>query len=264
MIRFFRSRLRKRQYTDVLGMLSCHATVPGRILRMNSRFAFVLVLESFWLAAYAQSPTGDSEAMERVRHIILHSRHLGAHGMGYNTESLKLLSQRLNPVDIPTLIDLLADKHLTVGVEFALASQCESAINPIHEAVVQHKMVSLDAEDTMRLIEDFGVCTSEIRQRASTMRSELHSLGEAEQRRLEHEAKEKAAEDARIQRNALKMRDPKQAKELTRQEREEVYRRSLKAMGLKEEGPMTPAQRDLVQRMYRTMVLGESGNRPPN
>ena len=57
---------------------------------------------------------------------------------------------------------------------------------------------------------------------------------------------------------------PKQAKELTRQEREEVYRRSLKAMGLKKEGPMTPAQRDLVQRMYRTMVLGESGNRPPN
>ena len=44
-----------------------------------------------------------------------------------------------------------------MGVEFALASQCESAINPIHEAVVQHKMVSLDAEDTMRLIEDFGL-----------------------------------------------------------------------------------------------------------
>jgi hypothetical protein len=96
------------------------------------------------------------------------------------------------------------------------------------------------------------------------MRSELHSLGKSEERRSEQEAKEKAAEDAHIQRNALKMRDPKQAKELTRQEREEVYRRSLKAMGLKEEGPMTPAQRDLVQRMYRTMVSGESGNRPPN
>jgi hypothetical protein len=96
------------------------------------------------------------------------------------------------------------------------------------------------------------------------VRSELHSLGDAEQRRLRQEAKEKAAKDARIQRNTLKMMDPKQAKELTRQEREELYRRSLKAMGLKEDGPMTPAQKDLVQRMYRNMVLGESGNRPPN
>ena len=81
---------------------------------------------------------------------------------------------------------------------------------------------------------------------------------------MEAEANEKAAEDARIQRNALKMQNPEQAKDLTRKEREEVYRRSLKQMGLKEDGPMTPAQRDLVQRMYRTMVLGESGKRPPN
>jgi hypothetical protein len=193
-----------------------------------------------------------------------HSRHLGAHGTGYNTESLKLLSQRITPVDIPTLIEILANKHLTVGVEFALASECEASINPIHEAVVQHKMVSLDAEDTMRLIENCEVCTTQAQQEASAMRSELHSLGQAEQKRLEQKARERASEDACIQRNALKMRDPQQAKELTRQEREEVYRRSLKAMGLKKEGPMTSAQRDLVQRMWRTMVLGESGNRPPN
>ena len=96
------------------------------------------------------------------------------------------------------------------------------------------------------------------------MRSEIRSRGEAEQRRLEEEAKEKAAEDARIQRNALKMLDPERAKDLTLKEREEVFRRSLKQMGLKEDGPMTPAQKDLVQRMYRTMVLGESGKRPPN
>ena len=74
----------------------------------------------------------------------------------------------------------------------------------------------------------------------------------------------KAAEDARIQRNALKMLDSEQAKNLTLKEREEVYRRSLKQMGLKEHGPMTPAQKDMVRRMYRTMVLGESGERPSN
>ena len=41
--------------------------------------------------------------------------------------------------------------------------------------------------------------------------------------------------------------------------REEVYRRSLKAMGLAEGGPMPPQQKELVDRMYRSMVLGEPG-----
>ncbi len=219
-------------------------------MRMNSQFAFILVLGSFCLAANAQSPAGDSGSIERVRRIILHSRHLGAHGMGYNNQSLNTLSQKLAPADIPTLIDLLADNN--------------AAIVPVRKAVLQHEMFFLDAEDVMHLIEEFAVCTAETRQSASAMRSEIHSLSEAEQRRLEEEAKERAADDARIQRSAVKMMDPKQAKELTRQEREEVYRRSLKAMGLKEDGPMTSAQKDLVQQMYRTMVLGESGNRPPN
>jgi len=184
--------------------------------------------------------------------------------MGYNNQSLKTLSQKLTPADIPTLIDLLADKDLRVGVQFALASQCKAAIIPVREAAAQRKISFLDAEGTMGLIEDFAVCTQETRQSAAAMRSEIHSLSEAEQKRLEEEAKEKAADDARIQRNGIKMMDPKQAKELTRQEREEVYRRSLKAMGLKEDGPMTPAQKDLVLRMYQTMALGESGNRPPD
>jgi hypothetical protein len=229
---------------------------------MSSRSVFILVLGGFCLAANAQS--GDPESIDRVRRIVLHSRHLGAHGLGYNTQSQKTLSEKLTAADVPTLIDLLADKDLHVGVEFALASQCEAAILPIREAAMQHKMGFLDAEDAMRLIEDFDVCTPETRQRAAAMRSEIHSLGEAEQRRSQQEAKDKAAEDARIQQNAFKMMDPKQAKDLTRQEREEVYRRTLKGMGLREDGPLTPAQRDLVQRMYRTMVLGESGNRPPN
>jgi len=184
--------------------------------------------------------------------------------MGYNRQSQTTLSQKLTPADVPTLISLAADEHLQVGVQFALASQCEEAIIPVRESVVQHKMLFLDAEDVMHLIEDFAVCTQETRQRASAMRSEIHTLGKAEQEGLEQEANEKAAEDARIQRHALKMTDPKQAKELTRQEREEVYRRSLKAMGLNEDGPLTPAQKDLMQRMYRTMVLGETGGRPPN
>ena len=184
--------------------------------------------------------------------------------MGYNDQSLNTLSQKLTPADIPVLIDLLADKDLRVGIQFGLASQCGAGLFAVRDAAVNHRMLFFDAEDTMRLIENFAACTTRAKQGAAAMRSEIHSLSEAEHRRIMQEAQENAAEDARIQKNALKMTDPKQAKELTRQEREEVFRRSLKAMGLNEDGPMTPAQKDLVQRMYRTMVLDESGNKSPN
>ena len=230
----------------------------------NSRSVAILALASFCVTANAQSPEGQAESIERVRRVILESQHLGAHGMGYNDQSLNTLSQKLTPADIPVLMDLLPDKDLRTGIQFGLASQCEAALLAVRDAAADHRMPFFDAEDTMRLVENFSACTAKARQGAAAMRSEIHSLGEAEHRRMMQEAQENAAEDARIQRNALKMMDPKQAKELTRQEREEVFRRSLKAMGLKEDGPMTPAQKDLVQRMYRTMVLGESGNRPPN
>jgi hypothetical protein len=224
----------------------------------------ILLQGSLYLAANAQSLAGGPKSIERIRQIILHSRTLGAHGIGYSSQTLTTLSRKLTPTDVPTLIGLAADHDLHVGAQFALASQCEAALIPVREAVMQHKVLFLDAEDVLGLIEGFGVCTQETQQRSSAMRSEIHSLGEAEQRRSEEVAKEKAAEDARIQRNALKMLDSEQAKDLTLKEREEVYRRSLKQMGLKEDGPMTPAQKDMVQRMYRTMVLGESGKRPPN
>jgi hypothetical protein len=226
--------------------------------------ALLILLQCLYLATNAQSQAGSPKSIERVRQIILHSRTLGAHGMGYSTQSLTTLSQKLTPTDVPTLIDLANDQDLHIGAQFALASQCEAALIPVRQAVMQHKVPFLVAEDVVGLIEDFGACTPETQQKSSAMRSEIHSLGEAEQRRLEEEAREKAAEDARIQRNALKMLNPERAKDLTLKEREEVYRRSLEQMGLKEDGPMTPAQKDLVQRMYRTMVLGESGKRPPN
>jgi hypothetical protein len=210
------------------------------------------------LAASGQSLAEQSTSVGQVRQVILNSRHLGAHGLGYNDESLRTLSGSLTPADIPALIELLSDQDLRVGVQFALASQCEAAIIPVRQAAVQHKLMSLEAEDTMRLIEEYSTCTAAAKQIARATRLELHAVGEDDRRRLEQEAKERASEDARIQRNGLKMMDPNHAKELTRQEREEVYRRSLKALGLNEDGPLTPEQRELIRRMYRTMVLGES------
>src|SRR5215471_12984035 len=77
-----------------------------------------------------------------VRRIILHSRHLGAHGLGYNDHSLNEMSQELTPADIPLLISLLNDSELRVGAEFALASQCEAGIMPVRRAVITDERVS--------------------------------------------------------------------------------------------------------------------------
>ena len=103
--------------------------------------------------------------------------------MGYNLQSLNTLSRKLTPADVPILISLVSDHHLLVGVQYALASQCEAAIIPVRESVLQHKMVFLDAENVMHLIEDFALCTPETRQTASAMRSEIHAIGKAQQAR---------------------------------------------------------------------------------
>ncbi len=198
-----------------------------------------------------------------VRLIILSSQHLGAHGMGYGTRSLAQLSRRLSPADIPTLISLAADRDLNVGVQFALASQCAAAILPVREAATQHKMDFFDASDTMDLIASFSGCTPAAHSKATEMHADLDKLRNEEYARIGEESKRKAADEQRIQRNGLKLLDPEQAKSLTREERLEVFRRSLAAMGLTEGGPMTPGQKKLVDRMYRSMVLDEIKT-PPN
>ena len=184
--------------------------------------------------------------------------------MGYSGQSLIELSKKLTPADIPALMPLVSDRELRTGVQFALASQCEPAIAPVREAAAQHRIDFLDASDVMELISGFEGCTLRARERARAAQVELETLRRDDQAKAQQKAKQQADDDARIQRNALKMtQHPGQAaQELSREEREEIYRRSLRAMGLKEDGPMTPQQKELVQRMYRTMVLGEPG--PPS
>ena len=204
----------------------------------------------------------------RLRQIILSTRHLGAHGMGYNTQSLRQLSKRLTPADIPVLMNLASgDSDMRVGAQFGLASQCGPSLSAVREAVhsspVNRWFLDLSAEDTLQLILDFEGCTPEVRHQASDALAELRLLRKEENERMQQESKERADDDSRIQQNSLKLLDPEQAKTLTREERLEVYRRSLAAMGLKEDGPMTPEQKKLVDRMYRSMVLGEVKT-PPN
>ena len=182
--------------------------------------------------------------------------------MGYGDRSMRELSRNLSPADVPSLIALLTDRTVRVGAQFALASQCEASILPIREAAKLHQLNFLDASDVMDLISGFSGCPATARDAARAMRGEIDQLSQDEQARIAEESKRRAENDARIQANSIKMMDPIRAKELTREEREEVYQRSLKAMGLNEKGPMTPAQRQMVDRMYRTMVLGEASAPP--
>jgi hypothetical protein len=226
---------------------------------VNLLNCIAMYLTSLTICAAAQTPKSAAE----LRVIMLQTRHLGAHGMGYGERSLRELASSIQPDDIPALIELHSDRHLRTGVAFALASQCQVSIEPTREAAIQHKMQFFEAQEVMDLIAGFEACSADSKEKATRMRSELSALSDADQAKAAAEAKQKAENDARIQRNGLKITDPKQAASLTRQEREEIYHRSLRAIGLDENGPLTPQQRDLVDRMYRTMVLGEPSKPKP-
>ena len=113
--------------------------------------------------------------------------------MGYSTRSLAQLSRKLSPADIPTLISLVGDEDLRVGVQFALASQCEPAILPVREAAIQHKMDFLAASDTMDLIATFSACNPQTRNSAIQMHAELDKLRDAEYARTEQTIRHRIA-----------------------------------------------------------------------
>ena len=127
---------------------------------------------------------------------------------------------------------------------------------PVQRAVITDERVSsLDADDVMDLMADFSKCRPETQAAARAMRVEIDKLVQARQAQTAREREGQAGDDRRIQRNSLKMTDPQQRKTLSPTEREEAFHRAIKAAGL--ENPETPAQKALVDRMYRTMVLEE-------
>lgn len=213
-----------------------------------------VVLVCSLLSATAVLADGDRDA--RVREIVLNSRKIGAHGLGYNSESLAELGRSLKSDDIPTLIALLKDKEVRVGAEFGLASQCGEAIDPVKTAASEKRTSFLDSIDVMEFISDYEACPAADRERAKAVRIELDEMREEQYRKTAERLAKEKAEDQRIQENGIKMLDPAAASKLTLEERKEVFERSVKAAGL--ENPKTPEQKAMVERMYRTMVLGES------
>ena len=206
-------------------------------------------------AAVISMSAAAARSQAELEQLVLGSRHLGAHGLGYNEDSLRELSLTLKPADISGLISLLDQTKLRVGVQFALASQCDAAIQPVQAATTNDQLSALEAEDIMDLIAGFKGCSPDAEAKARDARVEIETAGKERQAQKQKETQAKAADDARVQKNAFKMVDPEQRKTLTRAEREEVFRRSIKAAGL--ENPQTPAQKAMVERMYRILVLDE-------
>src|SRR5256885_7377961 len=105
-----------------------------------------VLLRSFCFLAILLSivPTvSASDEKEKIRKIILSTEHLGAHGMGYNTQSVRQMSEKLTPKDIPTLLELYKEplkheeleRNVHVGAQFALASLCEPGLQAVTNAV---------------------------------------------------------------------------------------------------------------------------------
>jgi len=162
------------------------------------RFTKLLLLS---LSSVAIASGQNSEA--RVRQIILSTRHLGAHGMGYNTRSLWQLSKKLGPADIPLLMNLASgDSDLRVGAQFALASQCGPSLNAIHQAIrnalAQRRFLDLSAEDTLQLISEFDGCAPEVRRNATDALADLRRSRQEKRERIQQESKQKAEDDAHI------------------------------------------------------------------
>jgi hypothetical protein len=125
--------------------------------------------------------------------------------MGYSTRTMTEMSKRLTDDDIPVLIVLAtAESDLSIGAQFALASQCDPAIAAVYQAAVQHKIDFLGAADTMFHMAYFEECSQDARASASAMRQKLLELNEEDHARIKQEYEQKTENQARIQQNGLK------------------------------------------------------------
>jgi hypothetical protein len=199
----------------------------------------------------------NATAQNRVRHVILGSRQLGAHGWGYGNRSLIELSRKLMPADIPALIVLLDDGNhrAEIGARFGLASQCGAAIDPLHDHAVgagQNLKRLEDAREVYALLQNFARCTAAARMRA------LEKSALVDQARIDYTAqrarriKRRNAEDARLQSSGMKMLDHTQRATVSREDCLAVVERNRAASGIKEG---TNADSDALFARARTQCM---------
>lgn len=188
-----------------------------------------LCLASFGWAG----PSSDRDAIHKT---LLQSRHLGAHGLGYNAESYAELARRLSPAAIPTLLDLLVhDKEVRVGVVVGLASQCGAAIEPILNAAERGEVpfISLsDLHDALAQMERAAICSSMDQEQAVKAIMRLDRLIEEENARRRRAVGERKARQAELTERGLLMLDPEDRRSVSINECLELVWESVKATGI--------------------------------
>jgi hypothetical protein len=163
----------------------------------------VLFITSMQLTGLPAEGGGPTER-DAIRRTLMQSRHLGAHGLGYNAESQAELAKRLSPGAIPILLELLAhDKEARAGAIFGLASQCGAAIEPIQNNAVPFFYWS-DLRDALRLIERSDLCLMTDRRRAADAIAERR-----------HTAQEEKVRQAELTKRGLLMLEPQARKSVS-------------------------------------------------
>ena len=197
-----------------------------------------VVLLIFWGLLCVWLPAEAAHAMEReaVRRILLESRHLGAHGLGYNAQSQLELAKKLPSQSIPVLLDLLThDKDARAGAIFGLASQCGAAIEPIKRVVASAAVPLLywsDLQEALALIERGSLCSREDKRRAAEAGATLGQRIEAEYDERRQAAQAEKARQAALTKRGLLMLDPEGRKSVSINECLELVWESTKAMGI--------------------------------
>jgi hypothetical protein len=178
-------------------------------------------------------PSSDRDAIHRT---LLQSRHLGAHGSGYNAESYTELAKKLSPAAVPTLLDLLVhDKEVRVGAVVGLASQCGAAIEPILNAAERGEVpfISLsDLHDALAQMERAAICSSTDREQAAKAIMTLDRLMEEENARRRRAVRERNARQGELTKRGLLMLDHEGRKSVSINECLEVVWESVKATGI--------------------------------
>jgi hypothetical protein len=150
---------------------------------------------------------GASTERDAIRKILLGSRHLGAHGLGYNAQSQAELAKQLSPAAVPTLLTLLVhDQETSTGAIFGLASQCGAAIMPILDAAQRRTIPYI--RDALTQMEHAAVCSPSDQQRAVEARMELDRIIEDENERRRRVVDEQHARRREVTTHGLMLLDP--------------------------------------------------------
>lgn len=218
----------------------------------RNHFSFGLYL--FFFLAFSFAATADApHSRADVYKIVKGAKTFGPRGYGYTFKSLDRLSERLTLADAPVLLALLQDSDTATGASFGLAALCGDGLSALTPAIENDPRLPLDrARDILNTVQRFPKCTAEDRNTAEDMNALIDAA--FEKRQAHALAAQKAAQEELEEHNRrqLKQLDPALRKTLSAEERTQILEENTRALGL--DGPRTPEQEILYQKMKRTLM----------